>query len=67
MPGAAGLRGAHVVVDGEALTVQDTVASAVCAGELSSDLLDHGWDTYWCVNDRGAHRLVRASELTAAG
>jgi hypothetical protein len=62
-----GMRGAHVVVDGEDLTIEDTVAGAVCAGALSSDLLDHGWDTYWCVNGRGAHRLVRASELQRAG
>lgn len=58
-----GRLGTHVVVDGEELTVQDTVAGAVCAGVLSSDLLDHGWDTYWCVNGAGRHRLVRASEL----
>ena len=58
-----GMRGAHVVVDGEELTVEDTVMAAVCAGTLSPDLLDHGCDTYWCVNDEGHHRVVRASEL----
>jgi hypothetical protein len=61
-----GMRGAHVVVDGEQLTVEDTVMAAVFAGRLSPDLLDHGFDTYWCVTDDGHHRLVRASELTAA-
>jgi hypothetical protein len=60
---AHGLRGAHVVVDGEDLTVEDTVVAAVCAGRISPDLLDHGYDTYWCVNGAGRHRLVRASEL----
>ena len=58
-----GMRGAHVVVDGEDLTVEDTVMAAVCAGRLSPDLLDHGFDTYWCVTGDGQHRLVRASEL----
>jgi len=58
-----GMRGAHVVVDGEDLTVEDTVMAAVCAGRLSPDLLDHGFDTYWCVTEDGRHRLVRASEL----
>jgi hypothetical protein len=61
-----GLRGAHVVVDGEDLIVEDTVMAAVCAGRLSPDLLDHGFDTYWCVTEDGHHRLVRASELCPA-
>ncbi len=61
--GTNGMRGAHVVVDGEDLTVEDTVMAAVCAGRLSPDLLDHGFDTYWCVTEDGHHRLVRASEL----
>ncbi len=61
-----GMRGAHVVVDGEDLTVEDTVVAAVCAGRLSPDLLDHGFDTYWCVNAQGVHRLLRASELPSA-
>lgn len=63
----SGLRGAHVVVDGEDLTVEDTVMAAVCAGRLSPDLLDYGFDTYWCVNEQGVHRLLRASELCLAG
>lgn len=58
-----GLRGAHFMVDGEDLTVEDTVMAAVCDGRISPDLLDHGFDTYWCVNHEGVHRLVRASEL----
>ena len=62
-----GLRGRHVMVDGEDLTVEDTVMAAVCAGRLSPDLLDHGFDTYWCVNEQGVHRLLRASELCLAG
>lgn len=62
-----GLRGSHVVVDGEDLVVEDTVVHAVCVGLLSPDLLDHGLDTYWCVNAQGVHRLLRASELAAAG
>lgn len=62
-----GLRGRHVTVDGEDLTVEDTVMAAVCAGRLSPDLLDHGFDTYWCVNEQGVHRLLRASELSLAG
>ena len=61
-----GLRGTHVVVDGEDLVVEDTVVHAVCTGHLSPDLLDHGLDTYWCVNSQGRHRLVRASELPPA-
>ena len=52
-----------MVVDGEELTVEDTVMAAVCAGRLSPDLLDHGFDTYWCVTEDGHHRLLRASEL----
>ena len=59
-------RGAHVVVDGEELTVEDTVMAAVCDGRLSPDLLDHGFDTYWCVTEDGHHRLLRASELCLA-
>ena len=61
-----GMRGAHVIVDGEDLTVEDTVMAAVCAGRLSPDLLDHGFDTYWCVTEDGHHRLLRASELCLA-
>ncbi len=61
-----GMCGAHVVVDGEDLVVEDTVVGAVCAGRLSPDLLDHGFDTYWCVTGDGHHRLVRASELLPA-
>ena len=52
-----------MVVDGEDLTVEDTVMAAVCDGRLSPDLLDHGFDTYWCVTEDGHHRLLRASEL----
>ena len=55
-----------MVVDGEDLTVEDTVMAAVCAGRLSPDLLDHGFDTYWCVTEDGHHRLLRASELLAS-
>ena len=29
-------------------------------------LLDHGFDTYWCVTEDGHHRLLRASELASA-
>jgi hypothetical protein len=61
-----GLRGTHFIVDGEDLVVEDTVMAAVCAGRLSPDLLDHGFDTYWCVNEDGHHRLLRASELVCA-
>ena len=64
---AKGMRGAHVVVDGEELTVEDTVMAAVCDGRLSPDLLDHGFDTYRCVTEDGHHRLLRACELVAAG
>jgi hypothetical protein len=67
MDATTGMRGAHVVVDGEDLTVEDTVMAAVCAGRLSPYLLDHGFDTYWCVTEDGHHRLLRASELCAAG
>jgi hypothetical protein len=66
MSGTTGMRGAHVVVDGEDLTIEDTVMAAVCAGRLSPDLLDHGFDTYWCVTEDGHHRLLRASELCVA-
>jgi hypothetical protein len=62
-----GLCGQCVTVDGEELVVEDTVAHAVVAGLLSSDLLDHGCDTYWCVNSSGRHRVVRASEILLAG
>jgi hypothetical protein len=60
------MRGAHVIVDGEDLTIEDTVMAAVCSGQLSPDLLDHGSDTYWCVTHDGHHRVVRASELILA-
>lgn len=63
MDATTGMRGVHVVVDGEDLTVEDTVMAAVCDGRLSPDLLDHGFDTYWCVTKDGHHRLLRASEL----
>jgi hypothetical protein len=56
-----------VVVDGERLTVKDTVVHAVVAGTISDDFLDHGCDTYWCVTSEGRHRIVRASELPLAG
>jgi len=65
--GTTDLRGAHVLADGEELTVEDTVTAAVCDGRLSPDLLDHGFDTYWCVTEDGHHRLLRASELCLAG
>ncbi|MGV3760203.1 MAG: hypothetical protein ACO1PW_11800 [Actinomycetota bacterium] len=61
-----GLCGCCVTVDGEQLVVEDTVAHAVVEGRLSADLLDHGCDTYWCVNEAGHHRLVRASEILLA-
>lgn len=64
--GSRGLCGTHVLVDGEDLLVEDTVMGAVCAGRLSPDLLDHGFDTYWCVTEDGHHRLLRASELSLA-
>ena len=62
-----GLCGCCVTVDGEQLVVEDTVAHAVVEGRLSADLLDHGFDTYWCVNEAGSHRLVRASEILIPG
>lgn len=62
-----GLCGCCVLVDGEELVVEDTIAHAVVAGRLSTDLLDHGSDTYWCVNAEGSHRVVRASEILLAG
>lgn len=62
-----GLCGTHAVVDGEHVVVEDTVVGAVCAGRLSPDLLDHGFDTYWCVTGDGHHRLLRASELCPTG
>jgi hypothetical protein len=61
-----GLCGRCIVVDGERLTVEDTVVHAVVAGRISDDFLDHGCDTYWCVNPEGRHRIVRASELVGA-
>ena len=60
------LCGRCVVVDGERLLVEDTVVHAVVAGTISSDFLDHGCDTYWCVNDLGRHRVLRASEIALA-
>jgi hypothetical protein len=62
-----GLCGQSVLVDGERLTVQDTVAHAVVMGAISTDFLDHGCDTYWCVNGAGNHRLIRASDIALAG
>jgi hypothetical protein len=61
-----GLCGTCVTVDGEELLVEDTVAHAVVEGRISSDFLDHGSDTYWCVNNGGRHRVVRASEIPLA-
>jgi len=61
-----GLCGQCVYVDGEELVVEDTVAHAVVEGRISPDLLDHGCDTYWCVDGSGRHRLVRASEILLA-
>jgi len=61
-----GLCGRSVTVDGEVLLVEDTVLGAVVAGKISDELLDHGCDTYWCVNSEGHHRVVRASELAFA-
>lgn len=63
---AGGLCGASVVVDGEELTVEDTVSHAVVTGSISSDFMDYGTDTYWCVNSSGIHRVVRASEIAVA-
>lgn len=62
-----GLCGQSVLVDGERLTVEDTVAHAVVTGAISTDFLDHGCDTYWCVNGAGHHRLIRASDIALAG
>lgn len=61
-----GICGTCVTVDGEELLVEDTVAHAVVEGRISSDFLDHGCDTYWCVNNLGRHRVVRASEIPLA-
>lgn len=61
-----GLCGTHVIVDGEELTVEDTVLHAVVARKISDEFLDHGSDTYWCVDRQGRHRIVRASELAPA-
>jgi hypothetical protein len=60
------LCGTHVVVDGEQLVVEDTVLHAVVTGHISDDFLDHGCDTYWCVNAAGRHRVVRASDIAVA-
>lgn len=62
---ATGLCGTSVVVDGERLLVEDTVLHAVVARKISDEFLDHGSDTYWCVNSEGRHRLLRAAELFA--
>lgn len=62
----ASLCGTSVVVDGEDLLVEDTVLHAVVAGRISDDFLDHGCDTYWCVNAAGHHRVVRASDIVLA-
>jgi hypothetical protein len=61
-----GLCGTCVMVDGEELLVEDTVAHAVVAGTISEDFLDHGCDTYWCVNNVGRHRVIRASDIALA-
>ena len=63
---ARGLCGRSVVVDGERLTIEDTVLHAVVSRKIADEFLDHGSDTYWCVNSEGRHRIVRASELAAA-
>ncbi len=55
------------MVDGEALLIEDTVLHAVVARKIPDEYLDHGSDTYWCVNSQGRHRIVRASELEPAG
>jgi hypothetical protein len=60
------LCGTHIVVDGERLVVEDTVMHAVITRHISDDFLDYGSDTYWCVNDAGRHRVVRASEIAVA-
>ena len=61
-----GLCGTCVTVDGEELLVEDTVVHAVVMGTISVDFLDYGCDTYWCVNNSGRHRVVRASEIALA-
>lgn len=61
-----GLCGTSVTVDGETLLIEDTVLHAVVARKISDEYLDHGCDTYWCVNSQGRHRIVRASELAPA-
>lgn len=61
-----GLCGTCVTIDGEELLVEDTVVHAVVMGTISSDFLDYGCDTYWCVNNLGRHRVVRASEIALA-
>jgi hypothetical protein len=58
--------GRNVLVDGEQLLVEDTVAHAVVAGTISPDFMDYGCDTYWCVTPSGRHRVVRASEIALA-
>ncbi len=63
---ASGMCGRSVVVDGERLLVEDTVAHAVVVGTISADFMDHGCDTYWCVNTVGRHRVLRASEIARA-
>jgi hypothetical protein len=63
---AHGMCGRSVMVDGEQLLVEDTVAHAVVVGTISPDFMDHGCDTYWCVNTVGRHRVVRASEIARA-
>jgi hypothetical protein len=62
----SGMCGQNVLVDGEQLLVEDTVAHAVVAGTISPDFMDYGCDTYWCVNTLGRHRVVRASEIALA-
>ena len=61
-----GMCGRNVLVDGEQLLVEDTVAHAVVAGTISPDFMDYGCDTYWCVTPGGRHRVVRASEIPHA-
>lgn len=60
------LCGTCITVDGEQLVVEDTVVHAVVMGTISQDFLDHGCDTYWCVNAAGRHRVVRASDIALA-
>ena len=62
----ASVCGQNVLVDGEQLLVEDTVAHAVVAGTISPDFMDYGCDTYWCVTTSGRHRVVRASEIALA-